>query len=812
MTNEQLEWRIQTLETGFQGILHRLTALEDAAKPGPAPARNIPITPPPVMTPEPPRPAPKTAFELPTHILPEPKVDTPYQNPRPYSAPTDPDELEYKFGINGLLRGGAAVILCAVLFLVALALGRGWITPTMQFAGEILLCLGFIAIGVWKHDEREDFGHLMVGLGSFGLYASFAGAYAYKHLFEGETLVCLYMLLSLANLGYSHWRASKTFLTIGLIGGLVAAIMPMHRDKVLLDFALHFAILLPCSAIILRNKWQHMATFMWVVSTLALLPAATSNFHQAYRVGAIYLNCAIALFVGGRLFKPSKFDPLAAVQSVIVVLTGCLAVGIDEGHKGSVHALVLTAIAAGVGYLVSVSKEARNATWLGALIVAMLVTPLGSTQEVATSWYAVEALVLAAVALRANSIPIAGVGIATFLASGLAYVCSPAHQDFRFAFLTRPWELSLLAVYVATIVTNLIFVLKRSTKDVGEITLFFGGALIVGIFVRAANVALGYGATHLNPVDISAIALAFASLGSLGFAVKTRHQGIFGIAALFGFISCIQAILFDPLMKPTWVSPMLIGVTTITVVLSAAYVVRTDNEVSGNGAIFLAGLILSAFFVRVLALAGASHLLSLDDHTYISFGIAIINLVWTLISLFSRRAGYLVLGWLSTIAAALNGPSNLTLHGPQWLDIFALAVPIAGTAAVYWITPRPNDEEVALSAITIIAEWVLVTFLMVYILTLPSIGMGAIAATTVSWVTVAMAAIVSGFMLKRRHLRYWSLVVFAATVGKVFLVDLSTLDSFIRVLMLMLLGFGMVGGGYWYILWRRGQENREKAA
>jgi len=52
-------------------------------------------------------------------------------------------------------------------------------------------------------------------------------------------------------------------------------------------------------------------------------------------------------------------------------------------------------------------------------------------------------------------------------------------------------------------------------------------------------------------------------------------------------------------------------------------------------------------------------------------------------------------------------------------------------------------------------------------------------------------------------LRYWALGVFGVTVAKVFLVDLAELDSVIRFAMLALLGTGMMGGGYWYILWRR---------
>ena len=88
----------------------------------------------------------------------------------------------------------------------------------------------------------------------------------------------------------------------------------------------------------------------------------------------------------------------------------------------------------------------------------------------------------------------------------------------------------------------------------------------------------------------------------------------------------------------------------------------------------------------------------------------------------------------------------------------------------------------------------------------PWIGMNNVAAYTVSWVIFAVFLITVGFKLDRRYLRYWAIAVFAVTVGKVFLVDLSALDSVIRVAMLTLLGLGMMGAGYWYILWKRGRQ------
>ena len=840
MRTEEIEGRIQNLEIGMQTVMLRLQAMETKLGSADKTVDESPIQtgPPPILTfppvesrpqqvlhPEP----PKVSVKIPDYIQKEPvQTETTsqqpaytdfsqpprqpnqdsysgYDNSSQYgSKPTvaSADEMEYKFGINGLLRGGAVVIVCAVLFLVALALGRGWITPTMQFGGEILLCLGFISIGIWKHEEREDFGQLMVGIGSFGLYASFAGAYAFKHLYEGETLVVLYMLLSLANLGFSHWRASKSFLTIGMIGGLVAAIMPMQKDKVLLDFALHFLILVPCALIIIKNKWNGMAALMWAVSSAALWPATTSHFEQAYRVGATYLNCAIALYACGKVFKPSDFDKHAAIQSAMLVLTGFFAIGIDVGHKGSLHALALTAIAIGIGYAIKENEKARNSTWLGGLIVFAIMTPLGFVQNVATYWYAVESLILIVLALRYQYAALAAVGLATFLFSLVAYLFSPNKETLILANFSPPLETLLLAIFTTTVVLNIRYAMQQKTKELGELALFFGASLIVAFFIRGLNVFLGNGNTPLSTEDISSIGLGAASLALLAMATRLKRVGLFVISSLLGLVSCGVALLHEPTANPIWISPSLLLMATGVVILASRYILASEDESYHEPTLVLAGIILSSFFMRILGLAGANQLLGLNTETVNTFGVIVLNVAWTGFLVGYRRPAYRILGWLSFVAAMIGALSLSINHGPAWLSPFALIVPMVSVAVLYWATPRNDAEEQALAALVVIAEWILISFLAVRHFT-TWLDIKQVAALTLSWVTLATVLIVFGFKGERRHLRYWSLGIFMVTVGKVFLIDLAELDSFVRVLMLALLGLGMMGGGYWYILWRR---------
>jgi uncharacterized membrane protein len=79
------------------------------------------------------------------------------------------------------------------------------------------------------------------------------------------------------------------------------------------------------------------------------------------------------------------------------------------------------------------------------------------------------------------------------------------------------------------------------------------------------------------------------------------------------------------------------------------------------------------------------------------------------------------------------------------------------------------------------------------------IGLKTAPALTLAWIVFAIALIALGFIYKARYLRFWSFGVFASALVKIFLYDLADLDPGVRVILLMVLGMGMVGAGYWYI-------------
>ena len=800
----------------MQAVLMRLKAIETGIPvhpPQPALAMPKP-TPPPVI--EPPRDLqPKPTVHVPSYMQSTPvapmtpRLETPAMNTvgqsKPYSAPAkDADEIEYKFGINGLLRGGAVVMLCAVLSLVAIALNRHWITPTMQFVGELLLCFGFIGVGIWKHEEREDFGKLMVGIGSFGIYASLAGAHLFKHLITSEALISLLAVHSFANLGYSAWRASKSFLSIGMIGGLITAVLPVSKHNYPVDLALHFMILVPIAAIVIRKKWMDMSVITWTASTLALLPVATSSFNHDARMWAIHANTLLMLLTCGLVYRKTEFDGRAAMQSVILAVGGVMAIAVDSGTKGSLHELGLAAAAVAVGFALQKNETVRNSTWFGASLIATILAPISLHSNPAMAVYAVEALVFSALLLKFRWDSIAVNALAALGLSLGAYLWTPPMSlGARPPIL--PWQEGLaLASYSATVVLLIMYAIRKQSKDLGDVALLVGGSMLTAFFVRGFALALGYQRSPLSTLDLWSLGLAIASVVAMIAGNRLRRWGATALSAFVFIIAGVLAVVREPSNLPLWLSPVMISLIAVSVIVGTRSLIVDQDENFGKTMVVTAGVILSALFVRGFEVTVALPWTTLTASNVDYAGIMAANLALTVYALARRGTASLVLGWGSFLIAAVSG--ILLQYSSEhlvWLEHATLALPILSLITLYAITPRDPQSDQIEDSFFVIGLWALATFFIRQILIMPSVGVKEVAALTISWVMVAVAVIAMGFILDRRYLRYWSLAIFMITVGKVFLIDLAETDAVVRVVMLMLLGLGMVGGGYWYIVWRR---------
>ncbi len=706
------------------------------------------------------------------------------------------DDLEYKIGLTGLLRGGAIVIVIAIIYLVALAVSKGYITPVVQFSGEIALCLAFVGLGFIKRNEKEEFGQLMVGIGSCGLYLSFAGAHLFKHLYSGETLVVLFVCLSFINFAFSHLKSSRSFLAIGMMGGFTAAMLPMSRYNATLDISLHFLILVPCALLVVKNKWLEMSMLLFVAAMAALIPAMTYNHDWPVRLGGLYGTSLITALVYSLVWKETEFDPWGMLSGVFLVIGGVAALAFDETAHGSLHVLLLSGPAAVVGYLLTAKPGARNAFWLAGLSLSTALTPVGFHRLEAGFAYAGFSILLGIAALRFAPKALAGLSALNLSLGLVAYTTPWSTSNFHFTVATESWL--LVSFMVATVVGG--FAIKR-VGGASQNAMLVASIIALPLFSRFGFVLLST-PTFGYPASLALVVSFFVFSAGLFAVSKQTHWRMVLVLAWVTFLGALlqySQLIFDGFPAPafdTVILALLIGMTCFAGVTTR---INTESDSEAN-VLSAVGAVMACLIVRLSVLWLTLPAIALNVPCAIVIGLLLVTalsgglasrLVWTAL---------VPQGWLALL---FGGAGALTIQlyqrTPSTIETGLLACSMACILLMASATgPRLCKKETLVS-FCIFYTWVLFSRFAYLLFTSKGIGLKDGPAVTMAWIVYAIALLALGFQFRLRNMRYWSFGVFGATLVKVFLYDLSSLDPGVRVLILLLLGIGMVGGGYWYI-------------
>ncbi|MDR3692479.1 MAG: DUF2339 domain-containing protein [Fimbriimonas sp.] len=794
--------RLEIVERSLQNLTQRVYALESSAHG----AATAVVAPPPVRIPMPAQPVTPPASDTRPEVTSMARETLGVHKPVWYPPATqvapapmtakDVDDLEYKIGLTGLLRGGAAVIVIAIVYLVALAVSRGYITPQVQFAGEIALCMAFIGIGFVKRDEREEFGQLMTGIGSCGLYLSFAGAHLYKHLYSGEMLVGLFVALSFANFAFALWRSSRSFLIIGMIGGLTAAMLPMHRYKPMLDVELHFLILVPAALIVVKNRWKEMAVALWAASTAALIPALTYDAVWMVRIGALYGSSLICAATYALVWKETEFDAVCAFSGLMVVAAGIGALTFDSVSHGSLHVLVLAGVSAGIGLGFRHNLKVRNAFLLSSLLVAASMAPVGFHRVESAIAFGLLSIAIALASLRFGGKAVAAVS-AVELALGLcAYTAPWVTTNAHFSLAS---ESGMLATFMAAAIACTYA--SHRAGALSEGSMFAALILVSPMFSRLGLVLLTAPGVHWR--DSMAILAPFVILTfgilAIGRSSQWRSSIVLGWVGLFICVcQYFQMIgeepisnMFDSLFLAT-----LIGAT----VLAGNAARKWAGKDSFDTLVGTCSALVAIFAVRLSIVWLRSPGIGWTYPMAIVTGLLFVVLVGVAITKWSGWRGVLPIVWCAMLGSGMISTVIRDLAPLSYaMETIFLIANIVALLAVAKTTSDITKERTLLTAVSVVGIWFLFSKLGYRVLTGVAIGMKDAPALSLSWTIYAIALVTLGFAFSARYLRFWSFGVFGTTLAKVFLVDLSGLDPGIRVLTLMVLGLGMVGTGYWYI-------------
>jgi hypothetical protein len=400
---------------------------------------------------------------------------------------------------------GSLIVIVAIGFLIGSAIERGLFTPWMQFGLAMLISGAFIGVGIWKRATREDFGGILIGIGSCGVFLSIAGGQIFHHLYSKETLVGAFFAWGLANLGYSSFTKSRAFHVIGFLGGLGAALMPMVEQNVPVNVWLHFAIVIPAMFIAVRHRWFGLVTASWFVSSLALMPGLFSHADWMLRADAFAFNSLIAAIAYCRTFTKAEFDSQGVFPAIIACTAGLIAIFVRNDVLGAANIGAIAAAFGLAGYLLRRTTPGPMLA-LGGAIVGVVLSPFGFPDYMPAVVFAIYACACGLVSLRWK--PQSALVLSVLASGGSMLMYLVAWYNAT----PLPWMLDVgLLVFVGGAACFSAFVGNRAHPNEESWT-FAACAVGIPLVSRVAWIA-GVGPLHavLSPVAALVLAMLMAT-------------------------------------------------------------------------------------------------------------------------------------------------------------------------------------------------------------------------------------------------------------------------------------------------------------
>lgn len=709
-------------------------------------------------------------------------------------------DAEYQLGGRLLPWAGALVTLLAIGYGANLAFQHGFITPWMIFWGGVTLCAAFIVVGQLKRDEREEFGQLLTGIGSCGLYITFAAGHLAQHLYEGEALVGLFVGLSLANLAYSGWRASHAFLLIGVLGGFAGALMPLQDGKVVLHLGLHALILIPSVLIVVRQNWFEEAAILFVLAFAALLPAQTHPRHEWLRALSLEGTALLSAFAYARTFVP-KSDPAALLMRLLMLGTAAMALLARGGNEGVAHVVAFGILTAAMSRTLGDRPSVPHVLATG-VAIPFLIAPWGLDGSLRPTVFAVLAAGLAVASRFRWDRGASALSGVVFLLGTLAFLILGWSRPI-------PWttEVSNLGVLLIAGVLSTAHLIRAWKEPEGCV---LAGSLVLGpVLIRLVTLAMSreFGAVDEATGALWGMALAATVLGVLAMIARWKNPAYLG-AALLGFALLIYGTdLPARTAHLGWELSLVAAFAAAS--MAAAAGIGWIHQGARTTLIGVSGATLALLLWRFVFVALSKSALAFEPDFASVLGATLASGCCTAVG---RRKGWKALAvpmWLLWLLAGMVAVGGSPL--PSRLDegLAMVALLVSGTWGAVTFDPA-GEREVRTAArfCAALALGLPFTRLGVLFLSWDRIGMPEVPAITAAWTAYAAILLALGFAKRTREVRYVGLLAIGSAAVKLVLMDLASSRDLVRFLVTLGLGVAMIGGGYLYI---RLQDRLEEA-
>ena len=821
--------RLFVVETELTQLRERVAQLEGrparqpASRGEPRPQQAPPPTGPPQRPPVRPEATPPPR-------APRPAGPPPPQRREPAARPETARpriDLEELLGGRVLGLAGALAVLLGVAFLVAMAVDRGWIDEPTRIAIGFGGCSLLLLVAIYLYERRGQTQAALAAAGAAvaGLFATLtAGAQLYQLFPVPVSLVIAAAIGAAATALALRWNA-RTFAALGLIGALLAPVLVGAEQSGLtvafVLFVLTIAVAvadcsgwarwLPLSASIVAAPqvldWivdgpdamraVLVLSYFWIVNV-----AAATSVERTRDGGTIHPVAGILLGGASVLVAPAGYGalenlgyddaPIAWLGSLGAahIGLGVTVIARRTASRDLAHmAIALGVILADIAFVLAVDGFELAAGWAASAVALVALARVRDEDETRLSLAAGAQLALAivhAVAIDADPITLWDrpdelvPGIAALAATGLAGVAG-AHLLARNQVvrdLGHAVALAMLAYLTAFIFDGTALAIMWAVEAAAVMALARlrdDGLDTVGSLGSGALVGLAL--THALTIDARPDELAgpphdllagVASLGAVGLAAllaaqllpRTGPARAAGHAVTLLVLAYVTAFAIDgPLVAVAWAAE------AVAVMALARRGAGGLDSVGSAGAVSL--LAFGLLHGLVLDAAPRALVYGVDDLLDAALALsALAAAALALSRLIPAERRDERLGFASVAAAAL-----------VYLGSVAIVTPFQPSGDGFEVAGGLLDERQR-------GQLLLSAF----------------------WAVAGVGALVFGLARSRRAVRIGGFVLLGIATTKVFLFDLSTLESLYRVGSFVALGLLLLGGAY---AWQRTRALRE---
>lgn len=661
----------------------------------------------------------------------EPKRETAERTDKTRSRRPAAEMMEAKIGGTWLNRIGIVAFVFGLGFFLKYSFDNNWIGPTGRVVIGILAGMCLLAVGeIGQRKGYRMFAQGLTGGGIAALYFAIFAAFSFYHLIGQLTAFGIMILVTLTAVLLSVRYDAYAIAVLGIIGGFLTPFF-LSTGKPNEVGLFSYIALLDCGILALAyfKKWRSINVISFVLTLIILgLWIAASYSAEAVWTNQVFYIVFFAIFA-------------------------CLAVFYNMVHREPtkpVDLILITANAAVFFCLSYINLEPHYGRYIGFLALVMAVV--------------------------------------YFILGYLAWI---RHKEDRFLVLSL-WGISVVFLTIT-------MPLQLHGK---WITVAWAVESVVLLWVGVYSKSY---ATRMAALGVMAIAMARLLSDSAVYRYLTP-QHFLPVANIYAipFAACIAGVFVTAYLyrrnvgevreteKTLW-----LWFTVLGTGLAALYFSLETFQFCWQWGQELFGWHYSAEQWQALGIA------------VIWFTESMI-LVWFGVK--NRFAGSRLLGVLSFLASAalLFGPGSeayLYTGVRHWPLVSWRSVPfLYGIVSALWVARKyaamdglkDLEPYVAVSA-SVAANLMALGYLSLEVISFyhsweGRLGLGtdvenAVQMTlSVVWTIYAIGLVAAGFIWKNRALRLMSIVIFAVTILKVFLFDLSNLDTIYRIVSFIVLG------------------------